>query len=302
MKVLHEQDGYSIAFLCRTFGWSRSCWYARSTDDDDSALRSAIEQVVSEFPTYGSRRVAAQLRRPPHSMTVNRKRVQRLMRSMGLQRPVKRRSKWTTNSQHGYPRYPNLVQDLTVTSPDQVWVSDITYIRLQVGFVYLCVIMDVFTRSIRGWELSRSLDHQFTLTALQRALTERRPMIHHSDQGVQYAATEYTDLLNRNGVQISMSDSGEPQQNAFAERVIRTIKEEEVDLSDYGDFTEAYEQIGAFIEQVYQHKRIHSALGYLTPAEFERAWERRTEPWLAVDGVGGGHSPQPLGSARDRRR
>jgi transposase InsO family protein len=205
-------------------------------------------------------------------MTVNRKRVQRLMRELGLQQPQKRRKFRTTDSQHPYPRYPNLVQDLEVTFPEHVWASDITYVRLQGEFVFLAVVMDVFTRSIRGWELSRSLDQHLTLNALRRALADHVPLIHHSDQGVQYAATAYTDLLTEHGVQISNATVGKAEENGYAERLIRTIKEEEVDLSEYQNFTDAYAQLGHFIEQVYQHKRIHSALGYLTPAEFETAW------------------------------
>jgi len=143
---------------------------------------------------------------------------------------------------------------------------------LQRGFVYLAVIMDVFTRCIRGWELSRHLDQQITLVALQKGLREHIPEIHHSDQGVQYAATAYVELLKVQGVQISMAAQGVPEENGYAERLMRTIKEEEVDLSDYLDFTDAYSQMEHFIEQVYQYKRIHSALGYLTPVEFEQNW------------------------------
>ena len=161
-----------------------------------------------------------------------------------------------------------------MTFPDQVWVSDITYIRLKREFIYLAVIMDMFTRSIRGWQLCRSLDQQLTLTALKRALSDHVPLIHHSDQGGQYAATAYTDLLTSHGVQISMAAEGVPEENGHAERLLRTIKEEEVKLSEYYDFEDALTQIGYFIEQVYQYKRIHSALGYLTPVEFEAAWHR----------------------------
>ena len=272
--MLNKQEGYPVAVVGQVLDLSRSSYYYQAQEPDEQRLREAIEDVIRDFPTYGSRRVAKQLRRLPHEMTVNRKRIRRLMREMGLQQPQKRRKCRTTNSQHGYPRYPNLVQDLEVTFPEQVWVSDITYIRLDSEFVYLTVILDVYTRSIRGWKLSRSLDLQLTLSALRRALADRVPLIHHSDQGVQYAATAYTGLLTDHGVQISMAEVGEATQNPYAERVIRTIKEEEVDLSEYQDFTDAYAQLGHFIEQVYQHKRIHSALGYLTPAEFEAVWVR----------------------------
>jgi len=229
--------------------------------------------VAAEWPTYGYRRITAQLHR--QGWQVNHKRVQRLMRLMGLQAKIKRRKRRTTNSEHDFPRYPNLVQGLEIVHPDQVWVSDITYIRLRYEFVYLAVIMDVFTRSIRGWHLGRSLDHTLTLTALQRALARHpAPEIHHSDQGVQYAAPAYTQTLLDSNVQISMADVGEAWQNGYAERLIRTIKEEEVDLSEYLDYTDAYRQIGRFLDDVYMHKRIHSSLGYLTPAEFEEQWRR----------------------------
>lgn len=153
---------------------------------------------------------------------------------------------------------------------------DITYVRLQRDFVYLAVLMDVYTRAIRGWELSRHLDQTLTRTALKRALaTGHVPTIHHSDQGVQYAATAYVARLEQLGTRISMAEPGEPQQNGYAERLMRTIKEEEVALTEYRDFADAYAQIGRFLEEVYQHKRIHSALGYLTPAEFEAAYHAR---------------------------
>jgi len=155
------------------------------------------------------------------------------------------------------------------------WVSDITYVRLQQGFVYLAAIMDVFTRSIRGWHLSRSLDPELTLTALRRALRRGKPQIHHSDQGIQYAAPAYVELLQAAEIAISMAEVGEAWQNGYAERLIRTIKEEEVELTDYQDFADAYEQIRHFLEEVYQRKRIHSVLGYLTPAEFEAAWQQQ---------------------------
>jgi transposase InsO family protein len=175
--------------------------------------------------------------------------------------------------------------DLSITYPNQVWVSDITYIRLRQDFVYLAVVMDVFTRAIRGWHLHRWLDQTLTLTALRQALVSHTPAIHHSDQGVQYAAHEYVLLLRRHDVQISMADVGKAWQNGYAERPgalwARTIKEEEVDLSDYHDFADAYAQIGQFIEQVYQRKRIHSALGYLTPAEFEVNWKQQQQQPLS---------------------
>ena len=267
-----KEQGYPLSVACELLELARSTYYYQAVERDESDLEEAIEDVTGKFPTYGTRRVSKQLRRPPHKMVVNRKRAQRKMREKGLLVPQKRRKRRTTDSEHPYPRYPNLVKDLETTHPEHVWVSDITYIRLLHGFVYLAIIMDVFTRSIRGWCLSRTLDQELTLTALRGALSTGSPEIHHSDQGVQYAAYAYTDLLKAHGIQISMAAVGKAEENGYAERVIRTIKEEEVDLSEYLDFKDAGQQIGQFIEDVYNKKRIHSALGYLTPAEFERAY------------------------------
>jgi len=204
------------------------------------------------------------------------------MREKGLLRPKKPKKQRTTNSRHSHPRYPNLVENLAVVRPDQVWVADITYIHLRQEFVYLAVILDVFTRSIRGWHLGRGLDLNLTLIALRKAMTKNKPEIHHSDQGIQYSAPVYTEVLLAAGVEISMAEVGEPKQNGFAERVIRTIKEEEVDLSEYQDYADAYKQIAKFIEDVYNKKRIHSALGYLTPIEFENLWNQNNNAEVKV--------------------
>jgi transposase InsO family protein len=269
---LHEQDEVPVVVACKVLGLARSTYYCTCQRLDEGALLDTITAIAGQWPTYGSRRITRELRRAPYMLTVNRKRVQRLMRELKLHAGWPRRSRQTTNSQHSYRRYPNLVRGLEVKHPDQVWVSDITYISLRDEEVYLAIIMDVFTRAIRGWNLSRTLDHQLTVGALRDALIDHLPEIHHSDQGVQYAATRYIDLLTSHGVQISMAATGCPEQNSYAERLIRTIKEEEVYLADYMDFPDAYRQIRHFIEDVYQTKRIHSALGYLTPVEFEAAW------------------------------
>lgn len=271
--MLIEQEGYPLAVACRVLDLSRSSYYYRPVAKDDGDLEAQIETVANEFPLYGTRRVCQQLRRQPHNLSIGRKKVRRIMAQKGLLRPQKRSRKRTTDSQHPYPRYPNLVKTLAVTHPDQVWASDIIYIRLQRDFVYLAIILDVFTRSIRGWCLSRTLDRQMTLTALRSALTQAAPEIHHSDQGVQYAAYEYTDLLQEHQVAISMAAVGRAEENGYAERFMRTIKEEEVELSEYLDFQDALGQIGHFIDDVYMTKRIHSSLGYLTPVEFETAWQ-----------------------------
>jgi transposase InsO family protein len=264
-------ETYPIQVICEALGLPRSTYYYHTQARDDQQVRVAIEDVAHQWPTYGYRRMAQQLRREK-GWIINDKRVRRLMKKMGLQAKIKRKKRRTTNSEHGFPRYPNLVLDLEVIRPDQVWVADITYIRLQQEFVYLAVIMDVFTRSIRGWHLGRGLDQGLTLEALKPAMLDRLPEMHHSDQGVQYAATAYVDLLLEHGVAISMTDKGEAWQNGYAERLMRTIKEEEVELSDYQNYHDAYDQIGRFLDDVYMHKRIHSSLGYLTPAEFESQW------------------------------
>jgi putative transposase len=274
---------YPLAVICDVLALPRSSAYARAACDrmghrddaeEEQQVRAHIERIAGQWPTYGYRRVTAQLRR--EGVAVNGKRIRRLMHELGLVGAAPKRRCRTTTSDHPYPRYPNLVADLAITQPDAVWVADITYVRLQQGVVYLAVLMDVYTRAIRGWELSRQLDQALTRVALERALgAGRQPVIHHSDQGVQYAATAYVARLEQVGAQISMAEPGEPRQNGYAERLMRTIKEEEVALTEYRDFADAYAQIGRFLDEVYQRKRIHSALGYLTPEEFEAAYHAR---------------------------
>jgi putative transposase len=269
--VTLTQD-YPARLVCRLLDFPRCQLYRTPLDttDADAPLRRALQRLAGRWPTYGYRRLTALLQRD--GWTVNSKRVRRLMAELGIHGLLPVRRKRTTDSAHDFPRFPNLVEGLKVVCPDQVWVADITYIRLRHDFVYLAVIMDVFTRLIRGWHLGHSLEGELTLIALQRALRRHRPQIHHSDQGVQYAATDYVDRLRGVGAQLSMAAVGEPRENGFAERLMRTIKEEEVDLSEYHDYADAYRQLGRFLDAVYNHKRIHSALGYLTPAEFEQQW------------------------------
>jgi transposase InsO family protein len=266
---------YPARLVCRLLDFPRCQLYRRSAAPapEEAGLRQALQRLAGAWPTYGYRRLTVMLRRD--GFPVNAKRVRRLMAEMGIQGHAPVRRKRTTDSNHAFPRYPNLVQGLKVERPEQVWVADITYIRLQRGFVYLAVIMDVCTRSIRGWHLARGLDQELTLGALTMALKGRQPEIHHSDQGVQYAATDYVNRLRDCGAAISMAAVGEPRENGYAERLMRTIKEEEVELTEYADYADALRQIGRFIEAVYNRKRIHSALGYLTPEEFEQQWRSK---------------------------
>jgi putative transposase len=265
---------YPVRLLCKLLGVPRSSVYYATrrgpAPDGEAMFKAALLDLAAEWPTYGYRRLTAMMRRL--DWPVNGKRVRRWMAELNLQGAAPVRRCRTTNSRHPFPRYHNLVQTLEITRPNQVWVADITYIRLRRDFVYLAVLMDVFTRAIRGWHLGRDLDHGLTLAALERALVIAIPEIHHSDQGVQYAATAYVERLRGLGVALSMAAIGEPRENGYAERLVRTIKEEEVNLSDYRDFADAQGHITRFLDDVYNVKRIHSSLGYLTPREFEEQW------------------------------
>ncbi len=279
MRQLTER--YPIQVICRVWETPRSSYYYQSQAREEHELCAALQRLAGEWPKYGSRRLTAQLRR--EGFQVNRKHIRRLMQELGVQGHRSAKKHRTTNSEHPFPRYPNLVEQLEVVRPDQVWVCDITSIQLRVECVYLAVLMDVFTRCIRGWHLGRSLDQSLTLRALEQALAHATPEIHHSDQGVQYAATAYTTRLQQAGIQISMAEVGAAWQNGYAERLMRTIKEEEVDLSEYEDYTDAVRQLGRFLDEVYMHKRIHSSLGYLTPIEFEQQWLTQQTSQLSID-------------------
>jgi putative transposase len=264
------KDDYSMRLLCETLGVHRCNLYREPRPDEDRPIKDALRELAGAWPTYGYRRLTAMLRR--EGLEVNAKRVRRLMHELEICGEAPKREPRTTDSSHAYPRFSNLVEGLEASRPDQVWVADITYIRLRSDFVYLSVIMDMFTRCVRGWHLGRSLEQELTLAALAGAFERGCPEIHHSDQGVQYAATAYVEMLKARGVKISMASVGEPEENGYAERLMRTIKEEEVDLSEYEDFRDASKSLGRFLDDVYNRKRIHSSLGYLTPAEFEQQW------------------------------
>lgn len=234
-------------------------------------LRDRIEQIVVEFTRYGYRRVTHQLRR--EGWKVNHKRVARLMREQSLQCQIKRRWVKTTDSDHGYRIYPNLLKGLEVSGRNQVWVADITYIRIVTGFLYLAVVLDLFSRRVIGWALSEQINAELTLAGLRMALAERGAVngcIHHSDRGVQYACHAYVEELEAAGMRISMARKGNPYDNAAAESFMKTLKYEEVYLWDYHSLEDVKHRIPYFLQQVYNQKRLHSALGYVTPEEFEQ--------------------------------
>lgn len=264
----------SIRQLCDLFNVSRTWYYTRPSAEEtathDVALRAAIEDIVLAFPGYGYRRVTKHLQR--EGWTANHKRVLRIMREEALLCQLNRHFVVTTDAGHGLTRYPNLVREVVVARPDQVWQADITYIRLPTGFVYLACILDSYSRRCVGWALSRTIDTDLTLAALALALSTRQPapgLIHHSDQGVQYASAAYVERLTAAGVQISMAARGNPYENAKAESFFKTLKGEEVYLNDYQTVHEAEACLETFIEDVYNRKRLHSSLGYVPPVEFE---------------------------------
>ena len=265
-----------MSAICQAVELSRSSYYRKRVERDGAhRIETAIARVAGEHPGYGSRRISAQLRRPPYNLVVNRKRAQRVMRQRGLLIKSRRTKVSTSDRRHGLPRFPNLVTGLPVTRPNQVWVADIAYIPLESDYAHLSLLMDVYTRNIRGWELSSALGQELTLASLTKALQHHpAPKIHHSDQGVQYAGSRYIDYLQQHDVQISMSAAGKPSENGYAERVIRTIKEEEVYLNEYRTLEEARSEIGHFIDVYYSHQRIHSALDNIPPAEFEAKWHQ----------------------------
>ena len=266
-------EDYPVSARCAVLGLARSSYYHQAKPRDHQSLREAIRAVAGRRPSYGSRRITVELNWAFPSPRVGRHLVRRLMREMDLDIKPKQARGSGTDSRHGYRRYRNLVKGLKPQRPGQVWVADITYVRVGSKFAYLALIMDVFTRSVRGWHLSWSSGQDLTLTALQKALDQHpAPEIHHSDQGGQYAAKAYVKLLRDHGTQISMAAKGKPSENGYVERLIRTIKEEEVYPSDYQTIDEARDQLGYFIDVVYNQLRPHSGLNYQRPAERQIQW------------------------------
>jgi putative transposase len=267
--------GLTVERMIELGSVSRSGFYRFSEDrpprpDGDMRLRDVIHRIALAWPSYGRPRITAELRR--QGWTVNPKRVRRLLREDNLLCIRKRKFVVTTDSNHDRKVYKNLAGELRLTGVDQLWVADITYVRLQEEFIFLAVILDAYSRRVIGWALDRTIEDDLPLAALRMALAVRslRPgLVHHSDRGSQYASSEYTDLLKQSGIAISMSRKGNPWGNAACESFMKTLKYEEVFRNEYRDLAEAHHSIGRFLEQVYNEKRLHSALGYRPPAEFE---------------------------------
>ena len=258
---------------------SRSTYYYKSKSKTEDALKlefdltDRIDAIACEYPRYGYRRITKELHR--QGFRVNHKKVLRIMRENSLLCSVKRKWIKTTDSVHTFRRYPNLIKDRITRRPNQVWVSDITYIRVLRAFVYLSVILDTFSRKVVGYAISKSLSNDLTIQALKSAIALRNPeegCIHHSDQGVQYACKEYIGILEEKGFSISMASKGNPYENAMAESFMKTLKQEEVYLWEYETFDDVAERLPYFIEKVYNSKRLHSSLGYVPPDEFEASY------------------------------
>lgn len=277
-----QLEGFQANHACDVARVSRAGFYRRYEEHEprqaDIELRGLIQQIALETRIYGSRRITGELRN--RGVVVNRKRVQRLMRIDNLLVMRKRRFVLTTDSQHGYAIYPNLAARLNLTGVNQLWVADITYVRLREIFLYLAVVMDAHSRRVVGWELGEDLRAELALGALNRALTDRSieaGIVHHSDRGVQYCCQAYVEKLQAHGFIISMSRTGNPYDNAKAESFMKTLKAEEVYLRQYRDYEDARASIQQFIEEVYNRKRLHSSLGYLSPEAFENEHRPRLE-------------------------
>jgi transposase InsO family protein len=277
--MMQLEGRISIEDICQAVQVSRAGYYRhvdeQAPEEATIVLRDAIQKIALQYRCYGYRRVTAELRQ--QGVVVNGKRVLRVMREDNLLSLRKRKFIVTTDSRHGWWAYPNLTADLQLTSFNQLWAADITYIRLQDEFIFLAVLLDAFSRRVVGWELGESLQASLPLRALDRALANRlvpAGIVHHSDQGVQYACSDYVERLLAQGFRISMSRKAAPWENAKAESFIKTLKAEEVWLKHYRDLNEARASIGHFLDDVYNQTRLHSALGYRSPAIFEAAHDK----------------------------
>ena len=277
---------------CQLAEVSRAGYYRylqqTAPEQADLLLRARLQELaIAHHRLRGYRMLTALLRR--EGQLVNHKRVLRLMREDNLLSLRRKKYVFTTDSAHTLPIYPNLARHVKLTGLNQLWVADITFIRLRNEFIYLAVVLDAYSRRVIGWDLARTLQAELAVRALEMALSQRswkaEGLIHHTDRGVQYASTDYTDLLDQNEIQISMSRRGNPYDNARAERFMRTLKEEEVHGANYRDLEEARSRIGEFLDQVYNRQRLHSALRYLTPEEFAQASQARGSD--GADGSGG---------------
>jgi len=264
-----------VSALCQMTGLNRAGFYRWRIPSQslpvEMEIRDELQKIALESPAYGYRRITAELQN--HGFNINHKRVLRMMRQDNLLCVRRRRFMVTTDSRHRLPVYPNLAAQIAPTAINQLWAADITYIRLRTEFIYLAVVLDAFSRRVIGWALGRTLEAELALSALRMALLERKPqpgLVHHSDRGVQYASQSYTELLKQHQAEISMSRRGNPYDNAACESFMKTLKYEEVYRTEYRDLTEAHTGLAQFLEQIYNQKRLHSALGYVPPAEFEQ--------------------------------
>lgn len=286
-QELVRPPALSVNHLCSALGLARAEYYRHANDtavgEQDLELRRAIHEIAADMPAYGYRRITSQLAR--NGIVANHKRVLKLMRKDGLLCLGKAAFVNTTQSQHSFAIYPNLVPSLSLNCPDQLWVADITYIHLRREVFYLAVLLDAFSRRVLGWHMDSNLGAQLTVAALKMALAQRTitpNLVHHSDRGTQYASDVYTNLLKEHGIRISMSRTGNPYDNAKAERFIKTLKYEEIYLNEYDNLAEARFRIGEFLDDIYNHKRLHSKLGYVPPAEFEQSFSQSTRPQPVV--------------------